>query len=657
MNTQLSNKPLTASLKEYFGFDHFRPGQAEVIEHLLAGRSAAAVFPTGSGKSLCYQLPALLLDGLTLVVSPLIALMKDQVDALSQRGIRAARMDSTLSADEYRSVMQDLRSGDLRILYVAPERLSNERFRETIGQSRVALLAVDEAHCISEWGHNFRPDYLKLAGFAKDRQVERVLALTATATDAVLRDICRSFQIEEQTAVRTGFYRPNLTLSFQPVQEATRDQTLLAALRSRPLGPTIVYVTLQKTAESVAERLAAEGLPARAYHAGMKDEERAAVQDWFMQHGEAIVVATIAFGMGIDKANIRYVYHYNMPKSLENYSQEIGRAGRDGLPSVCELFPCAADLNVLENFARGDTPTLAAVRSLLRDVFSQPEQFAISHYDLSSRHDIRLIVVRTLLTYLELQGYIQSGTAFFESYQFQPKLSSAEILKRFTGERRSFVADILRQAVKAKTWFNLDIDRASAKLKQPRERIVRALDYLGEQKLLELKVSGVRNSYRRLKSPPDIDALADELYQRAVLREEKDIERIHQVLEIASAQQCQVSKLGEYFGEPLTEPCGHCSWCLSQSDPSNAIPPALVERPGVEIDPALWSRFLALRKKQGNLLADPRMCARFLCGLTSPHLTRSRLTRDDLFGALAHVPFGQVMEHAAEQTEPSTASF
>src|SRR5690606_10327164 len=160
-------------------------------------------------------------------------------------------------------------------------------------------------------------DYLKLAGFAKDRQVERVLALTATATDAVLRDICRSFQIEEQAAVRTGFYRPNLTLSFQPVQEATRDQTLLAALRSRPLGPTIVYVTLQKTAESVAERLAAEGLPARAYHAGMKDEERAAVQDWFMQHGEAIVVATIAFGMGIDKANIRYVYHYNMPKSLE----------------------------------------------------------------------------------------------------------------------------------------------------------------------------------------------------------------------------------------------------------------------------------------------------------------------------------------------------
>jgi ATP-dependent DNA helicase RecQ len=213
---------LTQALTTHFGFREFRAGQREVIEHLMAGRSAAAVFPTGGGKSICYQLPALALEGITLVVSPLIALMKDQIDALAARGIAAQRLDSTLSAEEYREVMQQVRAQSLKLIYVAPERFQNERFREAMKNVRVALFAVDEAHCISEWGHNFRPDYLKLVEFARQCRAERVLALTATATPKVLADICRAFAIQPQCAVRTGFYRPNLTIVATCVSAAER---------------------------------------------------------------------------------------------------------------------------------------------------------------------------------------------------------------------------------------------------------------------------------------------------------------------------------------------------------------------------------------------------------------------------------------------------
>src|SRR6187399_1543622 len=321
-----------------FGFDAFRPGQEQVVEALLDGRSALAVFPTGAGKSLCYQLPALLLEGMTVVVSPLIALMKDQIDFLQRSGIAAARLDSSLNAADQRDIFDRLRAGSLKLLYVAPERFNNERFLAQLARTRISLFAVDEAHCISEWGHNFRPDYLKLAERARELAAERVLALTATATPAVVADIRAGFGIEEADAVVTGFYRPNLTLLTTPVTARERDARLVARLRERPPGSTIVYVTLQKTSLRVAGLLAAAGLPARPYHAGMSAEERVAVQEWWSNSPHAIVVATIAFGMGIDKADVRYVHHYNLPKSLESYSQEIGRAGRDGARSVVELL-------------------------------------------------------------------------------------------------------------------------------------------------------------------------------------------------------------------------------------------------------------------------------------------------------------------------------
>ena len=629
-----------ALLLQHFGFDTFKPGQRDVVAHLMSGHSATAVFPTGGGKSLCYQLPALALPGITLVVSPLIALMKDQIDALAARGIAAQRLDSTLSAEDYRAVMEKARNGELRLLYVAPERFNNERFRQVLGQLRVSLFAVDEAHCISEWGHNFRPDYLKLAGFARAAKAERVLALTATATPKVLDDICRVFEIDPDCAVRTDFYRPNLKLLLTPTRAAQRDAMLLDRLRQRAPGPTIVYTTLQRTAEQVAASLAQAGFPAEAYHAGMDDEKRSAVQDRFIGSDEGIVVATIAFGMGIDKADIRYVYHYNLPKSLENYSQEIGRAGRDGNPATCESFACPDDLRVLENFIHGDTPTAEAVSAVVHELFSLGDEFDVSVYDLSSAHDLRPLVTRTLLTYLELLGHIQGGTPFYASYRFQPKLSSREILARFDGERRQFLADLLRHARKARTWFTVDTHQTAIDLRVSRDRIIAALDYLGENGMLELKTAGVRYRYTLLRRPEEVDTLARKLHRRTLQREVGEIARLRQVTELVEKDDCQVAALSAHFGEKQ-EPCGHCSWCLNDRTPAK-----LPESEAPRIDEKVWSEAMTVRAAHPELLSNPRAMARFLCGVSTPWLTRARLTHHALFGTLERVPFADVLERA-----------
>ncbi|HYX22576.1 MAG TPA: ATP-dependent DNA helicase RecQ, partial [Thermoanaerobaculia bacterium] len=551
-----------AALQETFGYGEFRPGQEEVIRHLLAGRSAAAVFPTGGGKSLCYQLPALLLPGLTLVVSPLIALMKDQIDQLTRRGVAAGRLDSTLTADEVRALMEAVRKGTLRLLYCAPERFANERFRQAISRVRVSLFAVDEAHCVSEWGHNFRPDYLKLAGFGRLCGAERTLALTATATPQVLADVCRGFGIAPECAVRTGFHRENLTLRTTPVHAADRDALLLERLASGISGPAIVYVTQQKTAENVAEALMRAGVPALAYHAGMEDDERARVQDWFLESADAVVVATIAFGMGIDKADIRKVIHYNLPKSLENLAQEIGRAGRDGQAALCESFYCTDDLLALQNFAYGDTPDLGAVRSLLAELARASEgagEMELSLYDLAARHDVRLLVVRTLLTYLELAGYLEAGTPIYAEYELRPLVTFEEILNRFQGERREFLRGIFRQARKAKVWSHLDLETAAQALGAPRDRLIRALDYLAEQSLLEVRAAGLRHPYRWLRRPADLEEmaqLAQSLHQRTLERESREIARLDQVLTLAAHDGCQTAFLAAHFGELLPHPCG-----------------------------------------------------------------------------------------------------
>lgn len=630
-------------LRNRFGFEGFRPGQERVIRALQDHHAALAVFPTGGGKSMCYQLPALMYDGLTLVVSPLIALMKDQVEFLQARGVAAARLDSSLTAREAGDLRDGMRDGSLKILYVAPERFNNERFLSDLSRTSIALFAVDEAHCISEWGHNFRPDYLKLAQTARNLGAGRVLALTATATPSVVRDICDGFGIPDEAAVVTGFYRHNLSLATTPVAREQRFSLLQKRLTSRRPGPTIVYVTLQRTAETVASRLAQAGLPAWPYHAGMDPEARAEAQDRWMASDNGIIVATIAFGMGIDKRNVRYVYHYNLPKSLESYSQEIGRAGRDGEPSVVEMLACPDDVPTLENFAYGDTPTVESIAALVRELLSSDESFDVALHDLSARYDVRTLVLRTALTYMEVMGILRQGTPFYAGYEARPLVEMGALLSAFGGEPGRFVEAIFEAARKGRTWYGLNPDDVAAALGAERRRVVRALEVLEERGLIELRAADVRQRYTLLRRDEDPAALADALMERFQQREDREIARIREVLDLVTHNGCQTNALVAYFGEQRAEPCGHCTWC--RTGHAQALPPEEMLPPLPDgLDTA---RLAALRAEHPEALGHPRQAARFLTGLSSPALTRAKLTREGLFGSQENRRFADVMRWCA----------
>lgn len=626
-------------LADQFGLPDFRDGQLAVIDRLLAGKNVAAVFPTGGGKSLCYQLPSQMLDGTTIVVSPLIALMKDQCDALAARGIKAARLDSSLTPEEFRNSMRGIRDGSIKLVYVSPERFFNERFLATVGSMHVSLFAIDEAHCISQWGHNFRPDYLKLAELSKELSAERVLALTATATPAVLQDIQDAFQIEDEDAIRTKFYRPNLKLVSEVVDSSNHYESLLQRVRDRPRGSTLVYVTLQKTAEEIADRLTQDGQPAVAYHAGFKAEERTAIQEEFIGSTDGIVVATIAFGMGIDKPDIRYVYHYNAPKSLESYAQEIGRAGRDGADAVCEMLLYPNDRTVLENFVYGDTPSRHNVGRFIDLMAGQADSFHISHYKLSFETDIRILVARTLITYLELDGYIKATSPRYDSYKIKPLVTSKSILNHFKDEPRQFAADLLGCLTKSRTWFTLNTVLAARKLKCDRERVIKAIDYMSEQQWLEIQVSDLVHGYRWLRRPSKIDSktLADDLFKRLTEREHSEVARMDGIFDLAKAESCQAATLSQHFGESLSEPCGQCSACIG--DGPHTIPTPTSRPIGSSVQRVIEN----MTQQYPDHFATARDQARFLCGLSSPAMIRAKLTRNESYGVCSSIPFPEVL--------------
>jgi ATP-dependent DNA helicase RecQ len=333
--------PLLPLLKQYFGFDSFRPLQEEIIRDALAGRDVLALLPTGGGKSLCFQLPALARAGLTVVVSPLISLMKDQVDALSASGVPATFLNSSLKADESRARLRGLHNGEFRLLYVAPERMMLSGFLSDLRSWKVNLLAIDEAHCISEWGHDFRPEYRRLAELRQHFPDVPLMALTATATERVRLDIVKQLRLREPQRYLASFNRPNL--SYRVSAKSKAYEQVLSFVNARANESGIVYCQSRRSAESVAERLSDDGIFARPYHAGLEAKERSLNQELFLRDEVRVICATIAFGMGINKPNVRFVVHHDLPKNVEGYYQETGRAGRDGLPSECLLLFSAGD--------------------------------------------------------------------------------------------------------------------------------------------------------------------------------------------------------------------------------------------------------------------------------------------------------------------------
>lgn len=644
---------ISKTLQQKFGHSTLRDGQQGVIDSILADRSALAIFPTGGGKSLCYQLPALLLDGLTLVVSPLIALMKDQVDRLVANNIAAARLDSSLSQEESIQLYRNLDKGTLKLLYIAPERLANEKFRSRLRRSKLALLAIDEAHCISEWGHNFRPDYLKLTRFAKELKIPRVLCLTATATPEVARDICGHFKIAPEDHHQLTFYRPNLNLKVTPLTGDQRQQHLLQRLKASPTQATIIYTTLQHGAESLAAFLKNNGLSVRPYHAGLRPETRSEIQEDFMAGKIPIICATIAFGMGIDKSDIRAIYHYNLPKSLENYTQEIGRAGRDGKEAHCELLACSDDLRTLANFTYGDTPQPSALSAILRILLDQVDEFDVSTYQLSRVHDIRPLVINTLLTYLELEGFIKATSPFYSTYKVAFSRNLEHLLKGFDPHRQDFLrklfASTLSTSLKVK-WIEIDPEHSAATIGEPKDKIVKAIGYLEDLGDISVKPSGVRQGYRLLKKPDDFQALTTRLSELFTRRENSDLQRLQQVVDHAISPSCLYASLLSHFGEPM-EKCGHCCRCLGEVAPS-ALPTSTP--PEITQEQLKLVRELIDQKHPG--LRTPRQLARFLCGMTSPATSalsyfpagakrKQRLSSHDTYGLFQDHAFQDILDH------------
>ena len=364
--------PLLPLLKEHFGFTSFRPLQEEIIRDALAGRDVVALLPTGGGKSLCFQLPALARTGLTLVVSPLIALMKDQVDALQANGIAATFLNSSLSAQEFQARLRGVYRGEYQLLYMAPERLMLPENLHDLQKWQVNLLAIDEAHCISEWGHDFRPEYRRLVELRERFPSLPIMALTATATSRVQDDISKLLKLQNPASYVASFNRPNLTYRVQA--KASPAEQVLAFLQAQPQESGIVYCQSRKTTELLAERLQTHGIKAQPYHAGLTPEKRSRHQELFLRDEVQVMCATIAFGMGINKPNVRFVIHYDLPKNLESYYQETGRAGRDGLPSECLLLFSAGDAVKQQRFIN-DKPGIQE-QQIARTQLQQMIQYA-----------------------------------------------------------------------------------------------------------------------------------------------------------------------------------------------------------------------------------------------------------------------------------------
>ncbi|WP_088330879.1 RecQ family ATP-dependent DNA helicase [Lacimicrobium sp. SS2-24] len=630
------------NLEQVFGFTQLRPGQQKVIESLLNGQSAAAIFPTGSGKSLCYQLPALHLPNLTLVISPLLALMQDQLTFLQQKGIAAASIDSQQSPEVQRQVMGDARKGKLKILMISVERLKNERFRQFIAQIPISMMVVDEAHCISEWGHNFRPDYLKLPDDKNALNIPQVLLLTATATAAVVRDMCAKFSISQDNVVATGFYRSNLDIAVQGVPENEKLSRLTTQLSESPQAPTIVYVTLQHTAEHLARQLQHSGIAAQAYHAGMEHARRESVQRAFMAGETPCIVATIAFGMGIDKADIRRVIHFDLPKSIENYSQEIGRAGRDGNMAYCTVLANRDGVNVLQNFIYGDTPDYQGIALILEQIQQQSGDWAIQLHTLSAQSNVRQLPLKTLLVYLQLQSVLTPKFSYFAEYMFKTHQPVDEIVGHFEGERRAFVTQLFECSPKARTWHRVNFDSLWQRYQQDRQRVLKALEYFAEKGWIELKSGKMTEVYEIADCNWRVEELTQTLHDLFLQHQQSEIQRIEAMLSLFERNVCLSQQLAEYFADQQAPTsCGHCSVCRGEPATlplhSASQPPDVASFTG-------WCKPYLNAAKQAQRPVTNEALARFLCGIRTPDTTLLKAANMEGFAKMEQAPFLQVLK-------------
>ena len=573
-----------ALLRSRFGYDSFRPGQEKAVEGVLAGRDTLVILPTGGGKSLCFQVPALLLPGLTVVVSPLISLMKDQVDALTARSLPAAFINSTLTASQVASRLHAAQRGEIKMLYVAPERFDLGTTAERLRGMGVSLLAVDEAHCISEWGHDFRPSYLRISEVRERLGNPPTIALTATATPEVRRDIARQLHLENPVTVMTGFDRTNLTYHVVPTRtDADKDHALVETLREKD-GLAIVYASTRKAVERVTTVLERARIEAIAYHAGLDDEHRHEVQDAFMNEQVRVIVATNAFGMGIDKPNVRLVIHHAMPGTLEAYYQEAGRAGRDGLPSDCVLLHAFPDRFTHEFFIKGNYPEPSLVEQVYDALRRRSDSTGLVR---STPDDIASLVpgrvsgrdVEAVMRILARAGAVRTeGDS--ASRVFVRLLATPERIKRELTDAHDVGRELLRalwracgSALNAGSVVDLDAlppGFGGASGAMP------VLDELQGRQFVVWERTGGGTRLCRPGAPLaefDIDWSTIDRRRRAELKKLDDVQRY------AYTTGCRRAFVLRYFGDPAArQSCDACDNCLGLHKGKESLPPAPVKR-------------------------------------------------------------------------------
>ncbi|MFY0565220.1 RecQ family ATP-dependent DNA helicase [Archangium lansingense] len=544
-------------LVRHFGLSEFRPGQAQVISSVLSGRNTVVVMPTGAGKSLCYQLPAVLLPGVTLVISPLIALMKDQVEQLSGRGISATFINSSLSDLERADRIRRMRAGEFKLVYVAPERFRSPSFLDALAQVGVDLLAVDEAHCISQWGHDFRPDYAQLGQVRKRLRPPRTVALTATATPEVRDDIVRSLLMKDPQVFTEGFDRPNLFLEVFQVSGDEEKRRACAGLSSLGGGSGIIYCSTRKSAENTHSALLERGVNAILYHAGMDDDARRRAQDDFMSAKGAVAVATNAFGMGIDKPDIRFVAHANIPKAVEAYYQEIGRAGRDRGPAFAALLFNHADVYTQERLIEGNHPSEAVLSDLWNVLRSVPE-FDKGQHVLAAQAGASEFEISAALRILEREGKIERGSRGEGEYgiTLTEKAPSAQ---PHAPDARRLLASLLETFPVGRS-HTTELPILARRTGLSGEEIQHALKLLERAGALQVRRPFSGRTIRALSQVPFRELGVD--LSKVREQERRSLLHLKQMTDYAYTKRCRRAFILQYFGQQDVEAtCGNCDTC------------------------------------------------------------------------------------------------